>query len=256
MRADSAGLLSDLLDQFQAEAPREQLLSQLADLTTHFHLVAVAALLVDGNPEKWCLNLCRLAENGRRIARLLRHRKLAAPPPSATHTAVLAAIAASALPLARDVAAAANPNWDPDAGEYEDEARWANVFQALAQGAPASLIEQQLAAVEALEPEPYADRAAAVRALGAKDAVAFEKAFVPAHDIHAAAIDERAAAFGTPTTRFAPHRFVWLEGVALLRLAQAAGLPRPQAELRMCPALALAPSKAQYAGDWAIDAGQ
>lgn len=66
--------------------------------------------------------------------------------------------------------------------------------------------------------------------------------------------EERARSFTTPATTFAPHRFLWLEGLALLRLGERAGL-RVEHELKYCPRLARVPMTARHEGDWAIEIG-
>ena len=55
-------------------------------------------------------------------------------------------------------------------------------------------------------------------------------------------------------TAFAPHRFLWLEGLALLRLGEQAGL-HVEGELRFCPRLARVRMLVPYEGDYAIGIG-
>ncbi|MBJ6764554.1 hypothetical protein JGU66_27615 [Myxococcaceae bacterium JPH2] len=64
--------------------------------------------------------------------------------------------------------------------------------------------------------------------------------------------ETRARSFATPVTSFAPHRFLWLEGLGLLRLAERVGLQLMDTEYRYCPRLSRVPMKARYLGDWAI----
>ena len=50
------------------------------------------------------------------------------------------------------------------------------------------------------------------------------------------------------------YRFIWFEGLALLRLAERAGL-KVEEPLLYCPPLARVPMKTEYDGDWALPFG-
>jgi hypothetical protein len=253
-RADAAHALGDVMDGFRPGAAGAELLRVHDAVSLHFHTIAVACLLVDGDSQKLFLNLTRCAENGLRFLKLLRHRAL--PLPSASkNTPLLCALAAGDLERAASIAALSRDDRDEAAREYEDEFLWARALQLLAAPRPdAASIEPLLARLVELDPAAYGDRAATVRALLAGDAAAFEEAIAGAALVYAQATEERAKSFTTPVTTFAPHRFVWLEGLALLRLGERAGL-RVERELRYCPRLARVPMTARYEGDWAIEIG-
>jgi hypothetical protein len=256
LRADAAMKLEGLMDDFRPGVDRDTLLAQANDILLCLHTLAVATLLVDGNPQGFFLNLCRAAENGRRFLDLLRARKLA-PPPASWNLPLLAALAAGSFAQADAIATASTTTWQHnEVREYEDELLWAVILQQLARQKPppASQVEPLFARLEKVNKKEYGSRCALARALLAQDASGFAKAFEAARLGYEIQIEKEAKAFGTPVTSFAPHRFLWLEGLALLRLAERAGIPLEGADPKYCPPLARVPMTAKYADDWAIPA--
>jgi immunity protein 49 of polymorphic toxin system len=256
LRADAALKLEGLMDDFTTGADRDTLLAQVNDIILSLHLIGVATLLADGNPQGFFLNLCRAAENGRRLLSLFRARKLT-PPPASWNTPLLAALAAGNFPQADAIAAASTTTWQhAEVREYEDEFLWAVILQQLARlkPPPAATVQGLIARLEKVNKKEYGSRCAVARALLASDAKEFSKAFSAARLEYEIRIEAEAKAFGTPVTSFAPHRFLWLEGLALLRLAERAGLALEEADYRYCPPLARVPMTGRYADDWAIPA--
>jgi hypothetical protein len=242
------------MDHFRRGADGTELLCQHDAVALALHTIAAACLLVDGDSQKFFLNLSRCAENGLRFATLLRRRDL--PLPSASkNVPLLAALAAGDFARAAAIAAISRGTRDEEAREYEDEFLWARAIQLLAAARPdgdaLSLLLEKLAALDA---ESYGDRVATVRALLAGNTAAFEDAMAGAAVAYELVTEKRAKSFTTPVTTFAPHRFLWLEGLALLRLGDRAGL-RVERELKYCPRLARVPMTARYEGDWAIEIG-
>jgi hypothetical protein len=254
LRADSANVLGELMDRFRRGAPGAELLRQHDTVAVALQTIAAACLLVDGDSQKFFLNLSRCAENGRRFQALLRSRGLDLPAAS-RNVPLLAALAAGDFALASAIAASARDTRDEAAREYEDEFLMARVFQFLAAPRPdATDIEPLLVRLDELDPAAYGDRTAAIRALLAADAPGFEAAITGAALQYELATEERAKSFATPVTTFAPHRFLWLEGLALLRIGERAGL-KVDGDLKFCPRLARLPMTARYEGDWAIEIG-
>lgn len=254
LRSDAAAELGKLLQRFQPGAERDALLSQVDTIVRDLHLIAVATLLVDGNSQGFFLNLCRAAENWRRLLALLRSRQLA-PPPATKTVPLLAALAAGHFELAGALASV--PAAERLEGEeYEEEYLWASILRHLARPPPpaASTVKPLLTQLHKANKKEYGHRHDAVQALLAKDAEAFAKAFEQAQLDYELHTEKRAANFATPVTAFAPHRFLWLEGLALLRLAGRAGIAPEAADYKYCPPLARVPMTAKYAGDWAIPA--
>ncbi|WP_224363360.1 Imm49 family immunity protein [Hyalangium versicolor] len=244
------------MDDFRTSADRDTLLAQVQDIVHCLHLIGVATLLVDGNPQGFFLNLCRAAENGRRLLALLHSRQLT-PPPASWNMPLLAALAAGNFPQADAIVSVSTTTWQHvEVREYEDEFLWAVILQSLARAkpAPASTLEPLIARLEKVSKKEYGSRCALARAMLAQDADAFAQAFSATRLDYEIQTEKAAKEFGTPVTPFAPHRFLWLEGLALLRLAERAGLVLEDADYRYCPPLARVPMTARYADDWAIPA--
>jgi hypothetical protein len=254
LRSDAAAELGRLLERFQPREDRATLLAQLDTIVLDLHTIAVATLLVDGNPQGFFLNLCRAAENWRRLHTLLHSRKLA-PPPTTKLTPLLAALAAGHFELADALATA--PTSERLVGEeYEDEFLWATLLRHLARQTPPNMptVKALLTRLRKANKKEYGHRCDLVLALLARDRDSFAKAFEKARLEYELATEKRAASFTTPVTAFAPHRFLWLEGLALLRLGERAGFALEETDYRYCPPLARVPMTAKYAGDWTIPA--
>jgi hypothetical protein len=254
LRADAATTAPRLLEDFDPAAPREELVRVGAELVLRFHLLAAGSLLVDADAAKFFLHLSRCAENGLRLLQLLARRGLE-PLPASQDVPLLAALAAGDRERAAAIVQHSAHRRDEAAREYEDEFLWARAIQLLA--APAGdrrELGEALARLEALELAGYRDRVAVARAIEARDGGALGRAIGRAAQAYGTATEKRAAAFGTPVTRFAPHRHLWLEGLALLRLGERAGL-RVEGQLRYCPRLARGEMTEPYQGDFAIEIG-
>lgn len=254
LREDAASELGRLLERFKPGADRDTLLSQLDTITLDLHAIAVATLLVDGNPQGFFLNLCRAAENWRRLHALLRSRNL--PPPPTTKTLpLLAALAAGHFELA-DALASAPTAERLEGVEYEDEFLWASILRYLAREMPpgASTVKSLLTQLRKVNKKEYGHRCDLVLALLGGERYGFATAFEKARLEYELVTDKRAASFTTPFTTFTPHRFLWLEGLALLRLGARAGFVLEDADYRFCPPLARVPMTAKYTGDWTIPA--
>ena len=253
LREDSGRAIRQLMHRVEPTASRDVLVRTLDELCLHFHVVAVATLLVDGNPQGFFLNLCRAAENWRR---LLAHCRLQqwALPASRYMEPLLGAVAAGHWTLAGQVAELSETRWLPDE-EYRSEHARAQLYLALVSPGTKDVVAQRVEALEALALETESDRAACARALLDGDAEAFSEAFQHAVLVHGEDIEKRAKLFTTPVTRFAPRRAIWLEGLALLRLSERAGIASHAEHFRYCPPLARTPMTSHYGGDWAVSLG-
>jgi len=254
LRSDAAAEFGKLMERFQPRVDRDTLLSQLELIVRDLHIIAVATLLVDGNSQGFFLNLCRAAENWRRLHGLLHSRKLA-PPPTTKTVPLLAALAAGHFELAHALATAPTAE-RLEGAEYDDEYLWASLLRLLARQPPAeaATVTPLLTRLRKANKKEYGHRCDLVLALLANDRDSFAQAFEKARLDYELATEKRAANFATPVTSFAPHRFLWLEGLALLRLAERAGFVLEDADYKYCPPLARVPMTAKYAGDWAIPA--
>ncbi|MFP2960101.1 hypothetical protein ACLEPN_20305 [Myxococcus sp. 1LA] len=253
LREDSGRAIVQLMRQVEPAASRERLVRTVDELCLHFHVVAVATLLVDGNPQGFFLNLCRAAENWRRLLTHCRLKQWALPA-SRYMEPLLGAVAAGHWSLARQVAELSEARWLPDE-EYRSEHARAQLFQALVSPGTRDAVLPRVEALESLELETESDRAACARALLDGDPAAFSEAFRHAVLVHGEDIEKRAKLFTTPVTRFAPKRAIWLEGLALLRLSERADIASFDEHFQYCPPLARTPMTSRYAGDWVVSLG-
>jgi hypothetical protein len=252
LRADAASMLAERMRRFDPGADRDTLLAQVDAIVLDLQIIAAATLLVDGNAQHFLLNLCRAAENGRRLLELLRTRALA-PPLARKNGPLVCALAAGHFALASAVSRVSPTEWRKEE-EYEDEFLWARVLQELARQESPSLpaVEHLLAHLEEVGEDTYASRSGVARALLSGDRDAFAENFATARLEYEEETETRASSFATPITAFAPHRFLWLEGLGLLRLGERAGIQLADTEYRYCPPLARVPMTLQYNGDWGI----
>ncbi|HYO52410.1 hypothetical protein [Archangium sp.] len=92
------------------------------------------------------------------------------------------------------------------------------------------------------------------RALLASDGSRFFAAFERVLQGHEIETEARAVGFGVSPDKFVAYRFIWFEGLALLRLAERAGL-RSDAPFLYCPPLARVAMTMECDNDWALPFG-
>ncbi|HEX5753832.1 MAG TPA: Imm49 family immunity protein [Archangium sp.] len=227
--------LEDGLRQPLTSLQREELLTRLS---TYRRIAAIGALLAEGDVPAFRHDL-RLSATARR--ELL----LCSPEPAAPSRFRCAsrveplfdALAAGEIGLARDIAQHSPHRWVADE-EFEDDFRYADFLREhLLAGAktPSPGEERALAAFQKCSGDSGSPRLAVCESLSNRDQEAFDAAL---EDL----LVERDAEFrnaGPPLhpQRFHTERHVFIEGLALLRLAEERGLST-QPEYRMMPGLA------------------
>jgi len=156
------------------------------------------------------------------------------------------AVAGGDRDLALRIAARSPTDWRPSR-EYEDDFAYAMLLFALLRGERAAA-QAALDRLEAALDGAPAPRPAVARALLARDPDAFAQAF---EALLQARDDEIAAAIGRGQMDDAvvvPARLVFVEGLALLRLAAMTGIATAP-EYRLCPSLARLPMRTPYPGE-------
>lgn len=249
LREDAARDLEELLDGFDPRAPADRLVTEVKQVCLHLHTVAVATLLLEGQVQDFHLNLCRAAENWRRLLTHLRSHGQPLPP-ATDNTPLLGAMAAGHWELAQ--ALARDSTHERQEEEYPDDFDWAVLLQELVlaeTGAPHRL-DEQLQRLETSGARTHAERLEVVRALKARDAAAFITAFEAAVVAQGMLIEELAGTFTTPVRELAPYRYLWFDGLALLRLAERLGLPCREERFLYCPWLARLPMRSIALEDW------
>ena len=232
---------------------RDALVEDIRELCGSFVTIAATTLLLEGRTQPFFLNLCRSAENWRRLLVHLEHRGLTPPPASWGLPMLAGAVVACQWELATELATRFTPRLQPET-EYAVEFAWTHALGALVLHAMHG--EDPTPRLESLERASHEGCWPALAwALVRADATAFEAAFHTALSVHAARTEKLARALGTRMDRFVAHRFLWFEGLALLRLARRQGLAVSDRGFRYCPPLALAPVTERYQGDWVLSLG-
>lgn len=152
--------------------------------------------------------------------------------------ALFDALAAGSMPLALEIAELAPAEWRADC-EYEDDFCWARLVGLQLPGARVDATEPAalLARFEASLQGQGSARLELAQALVARDAAAFGPAFEALLAEHARHIDERIEAGEMDDPIVLADRRVLVEGLGLLALADALGLPTER-EYLYCPSIA------------------
>ncbi len=219
------------------------------DVQAKLRTVAIIQLLSRGDVELFAHNLVR---SGRcRVSYLQRaqaeggDRHQASARIDAFHDAV----AAADFALARQIAALSPADWRQGA-EYEDDHCCAQLsFAVIAVAADVARGQALFERWErVLDGRPDA-RLPVLRALVQRDASAFEPAFEALVQARAAQIAAEQARARIEEPGLVAGWQVWIEGLALLRMATQLKLPT-QAEYRYCPSLARQVSRTPLAPEW------
>lgn len=229
--------------------PIDQLGDLSLELSTQFRVLAIGHLLVRGEPDSWYHNLIR---SGR--ARLTYLRRLEAAGVTDDHHQVagrfhplLDAVAAADFALAREIASASPSDWR-EGREYEDDFCYAAFLHEIIQPDPAAdRMEAFLGRLQEWLGALSSPRLDVARALAAKDQDGFEEAFDWMLDTRAEEIETNREKGELETPEVDAERRVFVEGLALLRLAGLRGL-ETQKEYRFCPSLARVPMRTPFPG--------
>lgn len=251
LRKDAVDRVPELIDKIESGAGDEELERDVRDLCDDFIVMAVASLLIDGKADVFFLNLCRCGENWRRYLQYLtRVNSIEAPLESINP--LTAAIVAGRWDLAKGIAnlwrSAAKAEMD-----YEDE----YVFKKLTLECVISdyeispEISRLLDKLESLDQGEFAARIAVIRALIDGDELTFQDTFEEAVLDYDMKIGAQANMLTVDPRKLAPRRFVWLEGLSYLRVAEAKGLLNDN-QYAFCPPLARTAMTDSYDGDWAV----
>lgn len=158
------------------------------------------------------------------------------------------AVAGGATDAALRIAALSPDRWI-ESREYEDDHCYAMLLFALLRGDPVDAsTAARLARFEAALDGAPSPRLAVVRALLARDPEAFEAAFEALLQWREEEIDAAIGRGQMDDAVVVPDRLVFVEGLALLRLATRAGIATAP-EYRLCPSLARLPMRVPFPGE-------
>jgi hypothetical protein len=233
-----------------AELPLPELGNLALEVGGKLRAMAILVLLVKADTNAFCHNLIR---SGRARERFLLRCKQEGQTALRHYCAgrvdpIVDALAAGDLLLARQIVAAGPADFR-EGVEYEDDFCFAHLLACFAAGLPdrpAAL--GLLARLEAYLEGAASGRLAVCRALFAGDEDELDEALEARLGEREQEIVEDQARGQLEDTGVVATRRVFVEGIALLRLADARGIPTHR-EYRMCPSLARASMTRPFPGE-------
>jgi hypothetical protein len=232
------------------EHPFEEMGSICLDLAEKFRSLAIICLLAKGNCDLFYHHLIRAGQTWKKYLERVHHEQAFEDHHfcSARFEPLLDAIVALDLTLARYIVKL-SPREFREGHEYEDDYCYAQILARWiaepAQDQDVPPLLERFAAY--IEHQPNA-RLALCRALADRDQGAFDDAFADsllARDLEIEAAKERGQ---LEEPHVIAERRVFVEGLAILRLAERRGL-RTEREYRYCPWLARVPMRTPFPGE-------
>ncbi|MFL5354793.1 Imm49 family immunity protein [Archangium sp.] len=225
----------EALPGLKAGQGRARLLHQIS---SHERMLAIALLLAEADTEGFFRHLAMSGEAHKQL--LLEVRDVGQVVRFAASGNVhpfCDALVAGHEPLAREIANLSPGQWMPGE-EYEEDFVYGRFLHfLLLDGFRVSARQEALLARMAeLDEEPDA-RQRLCRALFERDASAFETSLADASRAHEQHCEELEARRFSPSAEGQTERYVFIEGLALLRMAEAVGI-RTEPEHRLMPSLA------------------
>lgn len=214
------------------------------DICLNWRVYAMCRMLLDADTDGFAMSLVKSGQA--RIEYLSRRHQEAEPDGTwlclSKNLPFEDCLAGGALHEARRVSELSPMEWFPDA-EEEDEHRWQvflHRFLRDAPGTPGPALTSALRDLEMLWGEDGEPRLEAARALSARDPAALAEAFEVMLDAREERIRKLRKTHGVPKDLLLTDGALYLEGLALLRLAELAGMNMP-GEFRYLPGDARVP---------------
>lgn len=225
--------------------------AQSRQVCDHFLTLAAASLLADMKPALFFMNLCRCAENWRRFM-VSAQEHFQQRPSLIFNTPVYAAIIAQDTSVLTGICEALPKQWQ-EGEEYPDQFHltWLPALLQLNGCQVDDNVETHLQVLEEAEPE-RCELYKALLGLEELEEADFWNQFNSVLYAHEEDIEKRINSVSTDTPRFIAHRFIWFEGLALLRLALIKGFVLPSHSIMFCPDEALMALTDKYQGDWPL----
>jgi hypothetical protein len=210
-------------------------------ITTHLRAMGISYLLLDGAADAFYAELTISAQARRHyLARCAKTGYSDFHNACSRWGAFFDALASHAGGLAADIARLSPADWLAG-DEYEDDYCYARFLHfTIAGGAAPDELEAILVRFEAALEGAASPRLAVCRALLVRDQAAFDTAFDELLLERRAEIAEERAGIAEEDICAALGTYVFVEGLALLRIAEGAGL-KTRREYPLCPALARVP---------------
>jgi immunity protein 49 of polymorphic toxin system len=219
------------------------------DVSGKLRVLAIISLLARDSSDGFLHNLMRSGKAREKYLARIR-RELAVTDHHfvvGRYEPFLDSLAAGDWSLARRIVELSPDEWSSQ-HEYEDDFLYARVLHGLVQGRPRDFYEPLLARFEDVIEESPRGRLDVAKALAAADQAAFDDAFESLLDERAAEIEAADARGQLLEPGVVANREVFVEGLALLRLAGHRGL-QTEDEYRFCPGSARVPMKKPFPGE-------
>jgi hypothetical protein len=222
--------------------PLDELGKLTLELSTKLRALAIILLLVEADTDYFCHNLMRSGRTREVYLRRTRDAGLLDDHHRASgrYEPLLDAIASGDWALAGRIAAASPTEWRPG-HEYEDDFCYAQLLHRLiGAGAPDAELAALLDRFEQYLDGSTSPRLDVCRALVTHDQAAFDAAFESLLADRTAVITRDVARGRLEEPPVVAERQVFVEGIAILRLAERHGLATA-ADYPYCPSIARAP---------------
>lgn len=201
-------------------------------------MIAYAALLGEAEPSGFFLGLTRMARNWKALLEYANSHAWSSEIPASLNTPLLGAIASNQLGLARELAALSSR--ERARLEYDDEFLGAFFLQRYILERPLQPPGRVALMRLCDRADAYLDREtprfSALRALAAGEVRGFWENFQAWNEEHFQQVMARAEAPGAPLS-LGITRYIWLEGLAVMRLAELEGFTHPRRYFRLIPEL-------------------
>jgi hypothetical protein len=237
IRARTLDVLYEQMLYLTADLPVGEISPAFESISESYQALAICALLADGDAEKFRTHLATSGQTRRYfLARAEREgvaddRRLA---PSRTQ-AVLDALVAGDLPLARGIARRSPTDWNPN-WEYEDDHCYYRFVHEIVLETPVDEFAPRLLKrfEHALEGDDSI-RLEACRALAEGDGQAFAEALLGLIEEQQEAADAGRGTAMDSAFLYWARSFVSIEGLALMRLAELLDFELDRDDLPLCP---------------------
>jgi hypothetical protein len=220
------------------------------EVSDKFRSLAIIVLLIDGNTDLFYHNLIRSGMARETYLNRLRNEGVMQDHhfASGRYEPLLDAVAAGDIVLAQRIVTLSPTEWQREQ-EYEEDYCYAQILHRLVQDQPPEReLHQLLTQFETCLEGEVSARLAVCRALTEGDHEAFDEAFSSLLDEREEQIEANKARGQLEEPQVIAQRQVFVEGLALLRLAERRGLTT-QSDYQHCPSLARVPMNTPFPGE-------
>ena len=244
--------LNELKGMIRLDSPWHEFTTVSRDVCDGFLTLASASLLCDYNSKMFFTNLARSAENWRRFL-LAVHTPYKQFLSFQYHLPLFAAIVANKPLLISNIRIALPVRWQGKGYEYTFHIVWLYTLIFQHKCISTAEMESHLEALENCEADENR-RLLFMALLGLSELkeADFWQSFEQMLMSHEQYVQATLGSPALQVKRFSAQRFMWLEGLAILRLAKMKGFTLPSKGILFCPDEALVDNTPTYTGDWPL----